>query len=186
MRTVVMFSLLSPRRSYPPFHALGVTLIEMLVVLAVSALLLLAGTALTAQWVQSARVHQAQQQVVAGFEQAKALALRNPCRAQSQEPAATLVASIDEERVALTVHAGNAHSNDCDYVQADTPAHWHLVMPQGVQLTLNGAELATVSTPTSIGVAFDNRGALTQGKALSYEVQTQSSHTPSHASGNLE
>ena len=57
----------------------GFTLIELMVTLAILAMLLLMAAPLAADWVHGARTLQARGTLVQGFAHAKALALRNPC-----------------------------------------------------------------------------------------------------------
>ncbi len=85
----------------------GFTLIELMVTLAILAMLLLMAAPLAADWVHGARTLQARGTLVQGFENAKALALRNPCGApnETQAYAAVLEAELDCTTVMLNVRA---------------------------------------------------------------------------------
>ena len=79
----------------------GFTLIELMVTLAILAMLLLMAAPLAADWVHGARTLQARGTLVQGFENAKALALRNPCAIGSGGTVVTFKASVQDGRIAL-------------------------------------------------------------------------------------
>lgn len=68
----------------------GFTLVELMVGLAVMAMLLLAALPLGRYWVNSNRQMQMHSTLLEGVSQARALALRNPAAQRASEPAATL------------------------------------------------------------------------------------------------
>lgn len=159
----------------PPLRTRGFTLIELVVTLAIMALLLFMAVPLATDWTYSARTLQARGTLVEGFAQAKALALRNPCAAPNDTGthAATLRATTDGEKVTLSVLAQVSESllaqNDesllvegdgsCDHLSSQlNPQHnpqWSASLPEGVTLTRNGTKLVT-GTPDNLNI--DNRG----------------------------
>ena len=135
----------------------GFTLIELMVTLAILAMLLLMAAPLAADWVHGARTLQARGTLVQGFENAKALALRNPCADPNATgaPAAVLQAETDGATVTLNVLAQQGGSV-CALLGARPNPQWTARLPDGVGLTLNGTLLTTSSTPLT--VQLDNRG----------------------------
>ena len=132
----------------------GFTLIELMVTLAILAMLLLMAAPLAADWVHGARTLQARGTLVQGFENAKALALRNPCadpNATGTPAAAALEAKIEGTTVTLNVLALPQGVSGC----APNP-QWTARLPDGVGLTLNDTLLTTSSTPLTVNL--DNRG----------------------------
>ena len=135
----------------------GFTLIELMVTLAILAMLLLMAAPLAADWVHGARTLQARGTLVQGFENAKALALRNPCadpNATGTPPAAALQAQTDGATVTLNVLAQGG--SGCALLGARPNPQWTARLPDGVGLTLNGTLLTTSSTPLTVNL--DNRG----------------------------
>ena len=155
----------------PPLRTRGFTLIELVVTLAIMALLLFMAVPLATDWTYSARTLQARGTLVEGFAQAKALALRNPCAAPNGTGthAATLRATTDGEKVTLSVLAQVSESllaqNDesllakgddsCDHLSSQPNPQWSASLPEGVTLTRNGTKLVT-GTPDNLNI--DNRG----------------------------
>ena len=136
----------------------GFTLIELLVTLAILAMLLLMAAPLAADWVHSARTLQARGTLVQGFENAKALALRNPCadpNATGTPAAAALEAKIEGTTVTLNVLALPQGVSGCALLDARPNPQWTARLPDGVGLTLNGT-LLTTGTPLTVNL--DNRG----------------------------
>ena len=137
----------------------GFTLIELMVTLAILAMLLLMAAPLAADWVHGARTLQARGTLVQGFENAKALALRNPCadpNATGTPAAAALEAKIEGTTVTLNVLALPQGVSGCALLGARPNPQWTARLPDGVGLTLNGTLLTTSSTPLT--VQLDNRG----------------------------
>ena len=137
----------------------GFTLIELMVTLAILAMLLLMAAPLAADWVHGARTLQARGTLVQGFENAKALALRNPCadpNATGTPAAAALEAKIEGTTVTLNVLALPQGVSGCALLGARPNPQWTARLPDGVGLTLNGT-LLTSGTPLP-PVQLDNRG----------------------------
>ena len=137
----------------------GFTLIELIVTLAILAMLLLMAAPLAADWVHGARTLQARGTLVQGFENAKALALRNPCadpNATGTPAAAALEAKIEGTTVTLNVLALPQGVSGCALLGARPNPQWTARLPDGVGLTLNGTLLTTSSTPLTVNL--DNRG----------------------------
>ena len=136
----------------------GFTLIELMVTLAILAMLLLMAAPLAADWVHGARTLQARGTLVQGFENAKALALRNPCadpNATGTPAAAALQAQTDGTTVTLNVLALPQGVSGCALLDARPNPQWTARLPDGVGLTLNGT-LLTTGTPLTVNL--DNRG----------------------------
>lgn len=136
----------------------GFTLIELMVTLAILAMLLLMAAPLAADWVHGARTLQARGTLVQGFENAKALALRNPCadpNATGTPAAAALEAKIEGTTVTLNVLALPQGVSGCALLDARPNPQWTARLPDGVGLTLNGT-LLTTGTPLTVNL--DNRG----------------------------
>ena len=134
----------------------GFTLIELMVTLAILAMLLLMAAPLAADWVHGARTLQARGTLVQGFENAKALALRNPGadpNATGTPAAAALEAKIEGTTVTLNVLAQGG--SGCALLGARPNPQWTARLPDGVGLTLNGT-LLTTGTPLTVNL--DNRG----------------------------
>lgn len=140
----------------------GFTLIELMVTLAILAMLLLMAAPLAADWVHGARTLQARGTLVQGFENAKALALRNPCadpNATGTPAAAALEAKIEGTTVTLNVLALPQGVSGCALLDARPNPQWTARLPDGVGLTLNGTLLTSGTTPPP--VKLDNRGVPT-------------------------
>lgn len=147
----------------------GFTLIELMVTLAILAMLLLMAAPLAADWVHGARTLQARGTLVQGFENAKALALRNPCGApnETQAYAAVLQAELDVDgtTVMLNVRAQDKDAvvppggSVCALLVTRPDPQWTARLPDGVGLTLNGTLLTSGTTPPP--VKLDNRGVPT-------------------------
>ena len=134
----------------------GFTLIELMVTLAILAMLLLMAAPLAADWVHGARTLQARGTLVQGFENAKAQALRNPGanpNATGTPAAAALEAKIEGATVTLNVLAQGG--SGCALLGARPNPQWTARLPDGVGLTLNGT-LLTTGTPLTVNL--DNRG----------------------------
>lgn len=157
----------------PPLRTRGFTLIELVVTLAIMALLLFMAVPLATDWTYSARTLQARGTLVEGFAQAKALALRNPCAAPNGTGthAATLRATTDGEKVTLSVLAQVNESllaqsdeslltqgdGSCTHLTARPNPQWSASLPEGVTLTRNGTKLVTGARDN---LKIDNRGLL--------------------------
>lgn len=157
----------------PPLRTRGFTLIELVVTLAIMALLLFMAVPLATDWTYSARTLQARGTLVEGFAQAKALALRNPCAAPNGTGthAATLRATTDGEKVTLSVLAQVNESllaqsdeslltqgdGSCTHLTARPNPQWSASLPEGVTLTRNGTKLVTGARDN---LNIDNRGLL--------------------------
>lgn len=148
----------TPKEVGGPRLCRGFTLIEMLVVLAISALLALAGTQLAIDWVHSAHTRQARSQLMSALEETKALALRNPCEARLPQAAAQLVAVQQGAVVVLQVTAVKHSSSPtgCDAMASSLAPHWDSRLPAGVGLQLNSQDL--VAGVAKQVAALDSRG----------------------------
>ena len=117
----------------------------MAVVLAISTLLLMGGTQLSTRWVSGTQTHEAQTKLAWGYEQAKALALRNPCGVHgTEDAAATLLARNVDGVVQLQLLAGDTnHTPDtCAFLQHRPNPQWQSALPRGVVLHINAQVLS--------------------------------------------
>lgn len=150
----------------------GFTLIELMVTLAILAMLLLMAAPLAADWVHGARTLQARGTLVQGFENAKALALRNPCadpNATGTPAAAALEAKIEGTTVTLNVLALPQGVSGCALLGARPNPQWTARLPDGVGLTLNGTLLTTSSTPLT--EKLDNRGLPVSAASIPFTLR---------------
>ena len=144
----------------------GFTLIELMVTLAILAMLLLMAAPLAADWVHGARTLQARGTLVQGFENAKALALRNPCAIGSGGTVVTFKASVQDGRIALqSLLEGD--SSSCgfleDFAQPDKTMPQQMLLPAGVSLQLGGQPV-TSAAPRQ--VTIDSRGMATSSSSF--------------------
>ena len=146
----------------------GFTLIELMVTLAILAMLLLMAAPLAADWVHGARTLQARGTLVQGFENAKALALRNPCAIDSGGTVVTFKASVQDGRIALQSLLEGDSSCDFleDFAQPDQPDKTmpqQMLLPAGVSLQLGGHSV-TSAAPRQ--VTIDSRGMATSSSSF--------------------
>ena len=119
----------------------GLTLIELMVTLAVLAILLLTGLPLTQNWVYGAQVAGSTSLLLQGYDLAKSLALRNPESEQGDNPAAGLKLSGGS----LLVCRGNPADASCDTAGASLVWKADLTGGKGVAVTIDGQADTTVS-----------------------------------------
>ena len=143
----------------------GFTLIELMVTLAILAMLLLMAAPLAADWVHGARTLQARGTLVQGFENAKALALRNPCAIGSGGTVVTFKASVQDGRIALQSLLEGDSSCDFleDFAQPDKTMPQQMLLPAGVSLQLGGQPV-TSAAPRQ--VTIDSRGMATSSSSF--------------------
>ena len=134
----------------------GFTLIEILVTLAIMALLIFMAVPLSTEWTNSGQTLKARGTLSDGYAYAKALALRNPCAAPNAtgNHAATLEASTNGTKVTLSVLAQGNPSN-CTYLKTRPNPQWKYSLPDGVKLSRDGSMLVT---GTPFNLTIDNRG----------------------------
>ena len=158
--------LLRSRLRVLPLLCRGFTLIELMVTLAVLAMLLLATVPLAADWIHSAQTRDAHGKLVRSYGTTKALALRNPLGAPAGTVAAGLRLEMDGAVVRLLVCLGDpANASSC------TPGHTRVRAtanyPATVSTALNGTTLAS---GVALVVALDNRGALLLPASTAYTL----------------
>lgn len=135
----------------------GLTLIELMVTLVIMAFLLLVGISLGGDWVSGARTQKARSDLEQGWGMAKALALRNPCQTLEGQAAAVLTlehSANNGYQVRVDAVAGAA---TCSYLASRTLPTWSVVLPAGVQVSIDGAALPA-GTPRTWSI--NNRGLL--------------------------
>ena len=155
--------------------ARGFTLIELMVTLAILALLLLVAAPLAGDWASGTRTHQGRATLVQAYAQAKALALRNPCGIDDGSVVVTFQAKLQQDgRIALQSKAEGDAVN-CSFLKvangfanADQTARQQMLLPAGVALQLAGQSVTASVTPfvkiNSRGMAVGSSSfKLTQG-----------------------
>jgi prepilin-type N-terminal cleavage/methylation domain-containing protein len=148
----------------PPRRALGFTLIEVVVVMALTAMLLVLSVAFGMQWANSAAVSTGQGVVEHAYSMAKATALANP-GASTGTAAASIVCFTTTQ---VSVYAGGACSGS---------AVWSGALPSGVAVLFGSptpsatancialSDAATVVVPASSGCTASSQYAVSKGDA---------------------
>ena len=133
-------------------HTLGFTLIELMVTLTILALLMVAAVPLATVWIDGARVQDAQSRLLQGYGVGKAIALRNPSKAQIPAAAAGIKLTSDGTLLAC---AGDPDASSC--VPGDATVKWQAALPSGVTIVLGGnATMRTLgidNTSLPLGIA---------------------------------
>ena len=139
------------------FRVRGFTLIELLVTIAVMVLIIAMAAPFTIDWMNQSRTQQAYATLLQGFNQAKALALRNPCGAPNivGTHASSLQAKIDGPSIVVSVLA--QENSDCSYLASSARPNpqWSAHFPPGVVLILGGV---TLTEGAVFEIKLDNRG----------------------------
>ncbi len=130
----------------------GFTLVELLVTIAIVAMLLVVAGPLANDWVRSAQTHTARTQLIEGFDMAKALALRNPNSVVLPAAAAGMRVSTDGTTTTVLVCSGSAAGAGC--VAGGASVQWSTTYSGLVTTTINGVA-AVVGTPVTLDI--DNR-----------------------------
>lgn len=147
--------------------ARGFTLIELMVTLAILALLLMVAAPMATDWASGTRTHQGRATLVQAYSQAKALALRNPCAIGSGGTVVTFKASVQDEdgRIALQSLLEGDLSCDFleDFAQPDKTMPQQMLLPAGVSLQLGGQPV-TSAAPRQ--VTIDSRGMATSSSSF--------------------
>jgi len=141
------------------------TLVELMVTLSIMAFLLMACTPFLAGWTHSRQIKDAQSKLLSGYGLAKALALRNPDAAQSNQVAAGLKLETGTNLRTVYVCKGDPSSADC--ASSGASVLWSADFPSSVALTLGGSSV-TASSATTVGL--NNRGVPTTGAVLTYTL----------------
>lgn len=146
-------------------RATGFSLIELMVTLAVMAVLALAGMPFTLQWIDSNRQMQARNLLWEAVSQTRSLALRNP----EHVTGAAVSARLQHSGRSLQVLRG-----------AGNEVLWQGELPRGGEYRLTGADdYADADALQASGelmscVAFDNRGQRLPGAASCSSAATHS------------
>lgn len=145
--------------------ARGFTLIELMVTLAILALLLMVAAPMATDWASGTRTHQGRATLVQAYSQAKALALRNPCAIGSGGTVVTFKASVQDGRIALQSLLEGDSSCDFleDFAQPDKTMPQQMLLPAGVSLQLGGQPV-TSAAPRQ--VTIDSRGMATSSSSF--------------------
>lgn len=129
----------------------GMTLIELMIVVALVAILAMALSPFTARWVDSARLTQSQGIMEQAIGQARASALRNPAAISGNAPASMLCSTANT--IVLYVPIASDTSLSCpDTTPPSQP--WSNAVPAPVTFKQN--------TATWSCTCFNNKGLLTQ------------------------
>ncbi|MEI7515694.1 MAG: prepilin-type N-terminal cleavage/methylation domain-containing protein [Betaproteobacteria bacterium] len=146
-------------------HQQAFTLVELMVSLSIMAFLLMACTPFLAAWTYSRQIKDAQSKLLSGYGLAKALALRNPNAAQSNQAAAGLKLETGTTLRTVYVCQGDPGSANC--ASSGSSVLWSADFPSSVALTLGGTSVTASSTTT---VGLNNRGLPTTGVVLAYTL----------------
>lgn len=126
----------------------GVTLIELMIVIAILAFLLLATLPFTSSWIYSARVTDGKNKLIQAYGLAKALALRNPNAALALNPAAGL--RLDS----LTLYVCSGDPTDATQcAEGKSAVVWSTDLVKNTEVSIGGAT-GDVQT-----IAIDNTGS---------------------------
>lgn len=144
---------------------LGFTLIELLVVIAILALLATMAAPFTMDWVYGSQTREARGKLNQAYATAKALALRNPLKAEGTGSAALLRAVMANDVITLLVCPGDPvlTGTGATCVSGHASVAWQASLPAKVGLTLGGT---TVSTSASATLKLNNRGMPDSGSSF--------------------
>lgn len=142
-------------------RCVGYTMVELMVGLALMAVILMAGVPLTSGWVDDARINESVSQMEAGYAQARAIAIRNSeGSVDTVAPAAVLCVSNG----AIYVHAGLPSACGED-------ALWQANVAGGSNTTIKTADASAAFVCVGVG----NRGypidAVLAGTSCTTETQ---------------
>ncbi len=132
----------------------GFSLVELMIILAITALLATAAAPLTSGWVRDAELTEVRGSLTQAFGRAKAASLRNFRGAQSNAP----VAAICLANNTVTVREGT--STNAPSCSANTGTLvWQNPLDSNVTITSSGSAVSCL--------CFDNRGLLTNNACAS-------------------
>jgi len=137
----------------------GITLIELMIVVAIIGLLAVVTTPFTQGWIDEARVNDARSLLHRGYAEAKALALRNPENAQGNQVAACLLLSDGVLLVRESQPSGAACNGDTVW-QGDWPSGVDLIDESDereiteIHINNRGQPLNSSNSPTHSGIIY--------------------------------
>lgn len=111
----------------------GFTIIELMVVISIIGVLALTAVPLTQGWLNDTHINNARSQLLRGYSQAKAQALRNAANATGNTAAACLTITATQLQVRTPV------SGSCTGA-----VQWQGEWPSGVALTINNATVTAI------------------------------------------
>lgn len=145
--------------AWPTRAGHGFTLVELVVALAIAALLLGAAAPFLSDWSHSAQTGDARAKLASAYAAAKSLALRNPTGAALTDgsgnalPAAGLRLVVSGGGSTLFVCQGDPTSGNC--AAGGSAVSWQADYPSAVSTALGGV---TASSASALTLALDNRG----------------------------
>ncbi len=141
----------------------GYTLIEIMMVVAIIALLAMTGTALTGTWVQDANLVQVEGDLTQAIGRAKSSALRNEMTALGDAPVTAIC--ISQSNFLTILEGSNGTSPSCS--PASGSEIWHTQLDSDVTVKVGGTAISCM--------CFNNQGLLTDnacaGCSTSSELQ---------------
>lgn len=132
--------------------ARGVTLIELMTVILIMSILIALGVPLTSRWIHSAHVADSYSLLMQGYDQTRAVALRNPTGAIDSINAAAGMKLVDGNT--LYVCRGNPSDGACDAGGGAVAWSADLARGHGVAITIGDSTDATLSL-NSTGIALN-------------------------------
>lgn len=142
---------LRSRKNDTFFQARGFTLIEILLVVAIFAVLLLVGIPLSSQWVKNANLVDAEAQLTQAVGRAKATALRNQMAATGNSPVAAVC--LNNSNVLSMLEGVYGTPPNCTSTPPSGNTTWQVQLKQGVTIKNAGGAFSCV--------CFSNKGFLT-------------------------
>lgn len=157
----------------------GLTLIEMMIVILLIGILALLATPLTSGWINSARLGEAQGALEQAVGQAKAVALRNEAGMQTTS-AASKICLIDG---VLSVHSATPPVGATAAVEAkcdsSKPAIWSIQMPPNITLKIGTTTAWTCSCFTNTALLTNaNANCTSCGTSLIFNITSGSENEP--------
>lgn len=138
----------------------GVTLLELMVVLAIVAILLLLAVPLGSAWIAGAQVAETKALLQQGYANARALALRNPAASSDGAPSAALKLDGDF----LLVCKGDRSNSACARTDASGTVVWKtdVVRGTGVSVTVTSVNLSSRGIPDTTPSYSISKGSETE------------------------
>jgi len=127
----------------------GFSLVELMVTVAVAALLLVSGVPLTRAWIQSSQARDAQGMISQGISKAKALAVRNAASITNDALAMSAVC-VSNGTLTVVTAANAATQANCS---TSSSVVWTAQLPSGSSVQVGATTLSSLSC-----LAYNTRG----------------------------